>query len=254
MADNNGTGTVVEPVATGAPAADGKESQGLGQPAGNQSTGGTTPEGGQGTANPSWMAQLPSDLKEDPEVMAILANSPTIGDYVRATIKREKSDGNKAPDGEAKKTEPVKYRFEKSLGEEADPFGLITGSLKETLEASQVSEEVALKVIEALDKAQKGSTTQLVEKGKTWCEAQLKKSWGDQYEANRKAMTRAYVAMVGQGTDLAAALDRTGASINPAVAELLSRIGKSIKEDGSVPSNQTGGTGRNPKVPVHYPD
>jgi len=248
MADNNGTGTVVEPDASGAPVADGKESQGLGQPAGNQSTGGTTPEGGQGTTNPSWMAQLPSDLKTDPD----LAKYATLGEFVKST--KGKSDGNKAPDGEAKKTEPVKYRFEKSLGEESDPFGLITGSLKETLEASQVSEEVALKVIDALDKAQKGSTTQLVEKGKTWCEAQLKKSWGDQYEANRKAMTRAYVSLVGQGTDLAAALDRTGASINPAVAELLSRIGKSIKEDGSVPSNRTGGTGRNPRVPVHYPD
>lgn len=247
---NNGTGTGAEPNATGAPGADGKGQQGLGKPEGTQSTGNDTLEGVKGAASPAWMAQLPNDLKSEPN----LQQYATLADFVRST--KGKTDGSEGSESDAKGTQPVKYeKFEKGLDADADPFGTITESLKGMLEESGVSQAVAEKVFDTLSEGQKGSMSELITKGKDWCESQLKKSWGDQYEARRKAMTRAYIALVQSDKDLAGALDRTGASINPAVAELLSRVGESIKEDGSFPSNSTtSGNGKNPKVPVRYPD
>lgn len=251
MDTNNGTSTGVEPDAMGAPGADGKEQLQLGQPEGTQSTGENTLEGGKGTTRPAWMAQLPSDLKDDAELQGFA----TLGDFVRG-MKQQNSDGNKDVDSQSdQETEPVKYEdFAKRLDEENDPFGVVSETLKTSLETLRLPKEDAEKVFDALQQAQTDSVTQLVEKGKDWCEAQLKKTWGKDYAENRRAMTRAYVALVQGDEKLSQLLDNTGASINPAVAELLSRVGKSIAEDGSIPSNLTGGKGRNPRVPVNYPD
>lgn len=247
---NKGTGTGVEPGAAGAPEVDGKEQQGLGQPEGNQSKGGDTQKGGQGSTSPAWMAQLPNDLKNE----ADLQKYATLADFVRST-KQAKADGSEGDGNKAKATEPVTYEnFEKSLDTDSDPFGVISESLKTTLQESGVPQAAAEKIFDAVAKSQDGSMKQLIEKGKDWCEAQLKKSWGDQYETKRKAMSRAYVALVQADESLATALDRTGASINPAVAELLSRIGESIREDGSIGSNTTRSNTGNPRVPVKYPD
>lgn len=247
---NDGTNTGVEPETKGAPEVDGMEQQGLGQPEGNQSTGEITQKGEEGTTSPAWMAQLPNDLKNESD----LQRYASLADFVRST-RQTKPDGSEDGEGTTKETEPVVYdKFEKSLDADSDPFGVISESLKTTMEASSVPKEVAEKVFDALSEAQNGSMQQLVEKGKDWCEAQLKKSWADQYDSKRKAMSRAYIALVQSDKDLANALDRTGASINPAVAELLSRIGESIEEDGSIGSNATGSKGRNPRVPVNYPD
>jgi hypothetical protein len=249
MEVKDGTNTAVEPDTQGAPGADGKEQQGSGLPDGTQSTG-NTQKGDTGTTSPAWMAQLPNDLKDE----ADLQQYATLADFVRST-KQAKTDGSEGTEGDTKETEPITYEeFEKSLDADSDPFGVISESLKTTLESSSVPKEVAEKVFDAISKAQNGSMQQLVERGKDWCEAQLKKSWADQYDAKRKAMSRAYIALVQSDKNLADALDRTGASINPAVAELLSRIGESIEEDGSIGSNTTGSNGRNPRVPVNYPD
>ena len=234
---NNGTNTAVEPEANGAPAADGMEQQGSGQPEGTQSTGNSTPEGVKGAASPAWMAQLPNDLKNE----ADLQQYATLADYVRST--RAKSDGSEGPGSNTKETKPIQYEnFEKNLDADSDPFGVISESLKTTLQEAGVPEEVAEKVFDAVSAGQEGSTKQ------------LKKTWGDKYDEKRKAMSRAYIALVQPDENLASALDRTGASINPAVADLLARIGESIREDGSFPSNTTTARGKNPKVPVHYPD
>ena len=242
----DGTGTVVEPDKTGAPVIDGTEQQGLGKPDDTQSTGENANDG-KGTTSPSWMAQLPNDLKNESD----LQQYATLADFVRST-RETKNDGN---EGVTKEIVPIKYEnFEKSLEADTDPFGVVTESLKATLENSAIPKEVAEKVFDALTEAQNGSIQQLLEKGKDWCEATLKKTWGDDYVAKRKAMSRAYLALVEPDANLAKELDRSGASINPAVAELLARIGQSIEEDGSITSNKSGASKRDSKVPVRYPD
>jgi len=248
MADIDGSSTVVEPNAPAGAA--GMEQQESVLPENNQSTGEDTQQS-EGSTSPGWMAQLPNDLRNNVD----LQKFPTLGEFIRST-QSTGSDGKEVEgDQKPKETEPVKYeKFEKVLDQNADPFGTIGNSVKEVLEASQVPQEVAEKLFDSLNQAQDGSTKELIEKGKDWCEAQLRKDWGKDYEENRKAMSRAYVALVGEDKDLATALDRTGASINPAVAELLSRIGKSIREDGSIVSNRTSGPSqRSSGVPVKYP-
>ena len=247
MGTNDGNGTGVEPEVTAV--TDGTEQQGSALPDSDQSNGEGTQKS-EGSTTPKWMAQLPNDLKVNTD----LQKYATLADFVRST-QQPKTDGNEGDDDhQQKETEPVKYEnFEKVLDQNADPFGTIGNSVKEVLEASQVPQDVAEKLFDSLNQAQDGSMKELVEKGKDWCEAQLKKDWGNDYEENRNAMTRAYIAIVGEDKDLAKALDRTGASINPAVAEVFSRIGKSIREDGAVVSNRTGGTQRTSGVPVTYP-
>lgn len=249
MKITDGTNTVVEPDVTGAPVTDGTEQQGLGQPEEVQSTGEVVDKD-KGTTSPSWMAQLPNDLKNESD----LQQYATLADFVRST-REAKTDGSESKEPTTEEIVPTKYEnFEKSLEADTDPFGVVSDSLKTTLEDSGVSKEVAEKVFDSLTEANNGSIQQLLEKGKDWCEATLKKSWGDQYETKRKAMSRAYVALVEPDADLAKELDRSGASINPAVAELLSRIGQSIEEDGTITSNRSGTNARDPKVPVRYPD
>ena len=251
MGINDGNGTVVEPNAPAGAA--GMEPQGSALPENNQSNGEGTQKS-EGSTAPGWMAQLPNDLKVNTD----LQKYATLADFVRSTQTVE-SDGNEGDgDHTSRKTEPVKYeKFEKSLGDDSDPFGLIGTSMREVLESSQVPQEVAEKVFDKLAESHSGTTRQMIEKGKDWCEAQLKtdKWWGADYEENRKAMARGFNALSKENPDLAKALDETGASINPAVADLVARIGRSIKEDGSIGSNQTGGSGRrNSAVPVRYPD
>ena len=171
---NNGTGTAAEPEAKGAPLSDGMEQQGSGQPEGSQSTGETALESGKGKASPAWMAQLPNDLKKD----ADLQQYATLADFVRSTRKAQ-PDGSKESGGTStQETKPVHYdNFNKSLDSDTDPFGVISETLKTTLESSGVSKEIAEKVFDALSNAQVASMGQLVEKGKNWCEAQLRKGW-----------------------------------------------------------------------------
>lgn len=223
-----------------------------GNPANNgqPEPGKTPPVGGEGSTSPGWMAQLPNDLKN----LDDLKQFATLGEYVHHVRNggANGSGGEQTPSA----NEPVKYEnFEKNLGDENDPFGTVGEALKGILESSGVAKEVAEQVFDTLGGAQASAAKELVEKGKDWCEANLKKAWGTEYEAKRRAMSRAYLALVEGDKELASALDRTGASINPAVAELLSRVGASIREDGSMPSNLSGGKpGRDPRVPVNYPD
>ena len=206
-----------------------------------------TPEN-QGT-NPPWMAQLPKEIKADKEMMAILSKNPTIGDYVKNTFKKPGDNGN-AEDG------PVDYDgFDKKLGEDADPFGTVSESLKKSLQENKVSKEGAEKIFDAISEARETAMKDFMEKGIPWCEKQLKDLWKDKYDENHKAVTRGTKALMKVEPDLMKELDKTGASINPAVARIIAIYGKSIKEDSSVGSNESNsGSGTSPKVPVHYPD
>ena len=96
---------------------------------------------------------------------------------------------------------------------------------------------------------------EFIEKGVPWCENELRNLWGDNYEKQRKAVTRGTQALIKADPELMKELDKTGASINPAVARVIAIYGNAIKEDGSVRSNESStGTNRNPRVPVNYPD
>jgi len=202
---------------------------------------------------PSWLAQLPKDLKEDAETIELLSKSQTIGDYVKATLLKQ--PGTLKPN-EPEVDKPMVYdeTFVSKLSDESDPFGLMTKSLKDTLQKNKVTAEGAKEIFETLTAAQQTSQKDFMEKGIPWCENELKKYWGNDYENQRKAVTRGTLALQQFDPTLISELDKTGATITPAVARVIAIIGNNVKEDGSIGSNNTrSGNGRNPKVPVTYP-
>lgn len=202
---------------------------------------------------PSWLAQLPKDLKGDAKTIELLSKSQTIGDYVRATLQNQ--PGNLEPN-EPKVDEPMVYddSFVSKLSDESDPFGLMTKSLKDTLQKNKVPAEGAKEVFETLAAAQQASQKDFMEKGIPWCENELKKFWGNDYENQRKAVTRGTLALQQFDPTLISDLDKTGATITPAVARVIAIIGNNVKEDGSIGSNNSRGNGgTNRDVPIKYP-
>ena len=251
MAVNDGNVEVVEPVVTEASGTAGVDTTTNVQPEPNQSS--ENPPKVEEAPHPAWLDQMPKDLKADKELMKLLSKNPTIGDYVRASYQK---DGKPGEVETVEGKEPVQYEdFVKSLGVESDPFGLVGETLKTKLSNLGVTKEKAEEIFDSISEANQKTMKDFVEKGIPWCEGQLKDKWKDNYDPNHKAMNRATKALYEAHPELAEQLDRTGASINPAVAEAFAFFGYSIKEDGSVGSNLSGGgSGRSVKVPVIYPD
>lgn len=251
METKDGNVNVVEPVVPEASEPAGVDTKIDVQPDTNQS-GGKAPEGATKDPQPSWLAQLPKDLKDDEELMQLLSKNPTIGDFVRASVKQ---DGTKGEGGAGEKEPLVYENFEKRFGVESDPFGRVSESLKTRLESLNVPMAEAEKLFDLIQTEQEATMAEFIEKGVPWCENELRTLWGDNYEKQRKAVTRGTQALMKADPELMKELDKTGASINPAVARVIAIYGNAIKEDGSVRSNESStGTNRNPRVPVNYPD
>lgn len=209
---------------------------------------------------PAWMAQLPKELRNDPE----LAKHRTMGEAIRY-LKEEASKGNgeqnpatqtedaKGQDAQSQETVPVNYEnFAKHLSDANDPFGNITEGIVKTLEDLGIPQSQAEKIMEGLDKAQEEGTAKLVEQGSKYTESVMKKRWGKEYDSNRRAMARGYQALGDSDGSLQKSLDRDGASVSPAVWELLARVGRMTAED-SAPNSRSGqATPVNPEVPVTY--
>lgn len=210
--------------------------------------------GSNSTQQPSWLAQLPKDLKEDEETIKLLSESKTIGDYVKSTLQKQK--GTEEEGSKKEEDKPMVYgdTFDSKIPEHNDPFGILTNTLKDTLQKNKVSPEVAKEVFKTLTESQETSNKTFLEQGKTWCESELKKIWKDDYNAQRKAVTRGTLALQKFDPELLGELDKTGASITPAVARVIAIIGNNVKEDGSIGSNETRGKHqRDSRVPVVYP-
>ena len=197
---------------------------------------------------PAWMAQNKGDLKTNEE----LAKHKTVDELSRAYLEMLKGNSSE-PKAKAEEAEKPKYEFEKTLDADSDPFGEISNTMKSFLEESKVPPDVAEKLFDKVNEAYGASRKQLLEKGDKWCEKRLKETWGDEFDTKKKAVNRAYVALVKERPELAKGLDNTGASINPFVAEVFALIGQNLREDGSFASNQTGAAKRNPGgVPIDY--
>lgn len=206
---------------------------------------------------PAWMAQLPKELRDDPE----LAKHRTMGDaikYLQAEASKGKDEqsvadqDNQAQEGKAE-TVPVKYEnFAKKLSDSNDPFGNITEGLVGTLENLGIPQTQAETIVENLDKAQADGYGKLVEQGSKYTETVMKKRWGKDYETNRRLMARGYQALGDSDGSLQKALDREGASVAPAVWEMLARVGKLTGEDSASGSRAGQTRPRDPDLPVTY--
>lgn len=208
--------------------------------------------------SPAWMAQLPKDLRNDPE----LAKHRTMGEAIKY-LKEQASAGKEAQEGQqeaqvqdaqpAGEKVPVKYEnFAKRFNDRNDPFGNVTDELVGALQQSGIEQSVAEGLVETLDKAFSAGTDKLVQEGVRHTEAVMRKQWGKDYESKRRSMTKGYQALGDTDGSLQKRMDSEGASLSPAVWELLSRVGRLVSEDNSVSSRAGQMQPRDPDVPVTY--
>ena len=207
---------------------------------------------------PAWMAQLPKDMRNNPE----LAKYRTMGDafkdlMAQATGKTEEARGSEEPE-EAQPQEgkevPIQYNnFAVRLSEGNDPMGVYTDGMIEGLQGLGIPQDKAEAIIGLMDKAQNTATERFVNEGKKLTETILQKQWGKDYQSKRALMAKGYMALGDGDGSLQKALDEQGASLSPAVWEVLSRVGNLVSEDRAVGSDKgRQAVAKDPDVPVTY--
>ncbi len=208
---------------------------------------------GKGPANGTgWTTSLPKELRG----LIDTGKYPTLAAYVQAHADGGKQTENPGQEEDENKetgsseTETDYSGFTAKFADDVDPFGYSTESLVSVLKENNIPLETAQKVFDAIEQSRVRSTSQLLEKGKEFCDSKCKEMWGSDYDANRNAMTRGVVALVGDDQSMKDMLDSTGASINPAVAELFKRVGLMLKE--GTPPRSNGSSAFDPKNPYGY--
>lgn len=208
----------------------------------------------EGQQSPAWMAQLPKDLRSDPE----LARHRTMGEAIKYL--KEKAEGKTSEEGNAGQTDaksqekvPVKYEnFAKKLNESNDPFGTVTESIVAELQRQGLDQASAESIVEKLDGAFTDGTSKLVQEGVKHTEAVMHRMWGRDYDTRRRDMAKGYAALDDVDGSLQKRLDAEGASLSPAVWELISRVGRLVSEDSAASSRAGQSKARDPEVPVEY--
>lgn len=227
-------------------------------PEGAAAANGPAGSGEEAVQSPAWMAQLPKDLRNDPE----LAKHRTMGEAIRY-LKEQASEGKTAQEGQADaqgheeqpagEKVPVKYEnFAKRFDDRNDPFGNVTDEIVGTLQELGIEQPVAEGLVERLDKAFSAGTEKMVQEGVKHTEAVMRRQWGKDYDVRRRSMAKGYQALGDADGSLQRRMDSEGASLSPAVWELLSRVGRLVSEDSSASSRAGQMQPRNPDVPVTY--
>ena len=240
MVTKMGPNELYAPDAVPAGTADGSEVQ-TGKPDGENAGKGATP---------AWMAQLPGDLKTNEQ----LSKYATLGDAVKALMAtgEQKDQPEEKPQ---EKVEPVKYEnFAKKLELDDDPFGEIGSGLAGCLEAKGISQKDAEDIFDMFSGSLKTAKGNLMSKGRELCEQAVRAQWGKEYDTGRALMAKGYQALGDTDGSLQKALDNCGASLAPAVWEVLRRVGALVSEDDGTPFQGTGAAKKQypDGVPVDY--
>ena len=212
------------------------------------SVGGNAPESngnGSAASTPAWMAQLPNDLKTNES----LSQYKTLGDAIKGLM-----EGKETPKEETKK-EPVKYEnFSKKFESVVDPFGDFGENLKSYLEGKGFSQADAEEFFDKMGENFATSRKNMLEKGKEYCEKAVRNIWGKDFDTKRNLMAKGYQALGDTDGSLQKALDESGASLAPAVWDLLARVGALVSEDNGSPLKGTAGGGKSlpDGVPIDY--
>lgn len=209
---------------------------------------GVIPEAnGSGSAGstPAWMAQLPNDLKGNEG----LAQYKTLGDAIKGLMENKTEVKT-----EETKKEPVKYEnFGRKFDTNVDPFGDFANGMVDYLQTKGVNQADAEELFDSIGKTYADAQKKMLEKGKEYCEKAVKAQWGNEYESKRNLMIRGYQSLGDADGSLQKALDESGASLVPAVWELLSRVGSMVSEDSGSPVRGTAGGKALPDgVPIDY--
>ena len=194
---------------------------------------------------PAWMAQLPGDLKTNEQ----LSRYATLGDAIKSLM-----EGNKQQEEpkQPEKAEPVKYEnFAAKFSPEDDPLGDLGTGVTEYLQGKGIPQKDAEDLVTALSGVMATAKESMISKGRELCEKAVRAEWGNDYDSKKALMARGYQALGDTDGSLQKALDACGASLTPAVWELLSRVGQLVSEDQGSPYSGRG-SGRSGGVPVDY--
>ena len=214
-----------------------------GKPEGGQNTGGGTGD------KPAWLAQLPTNLKDN----ASLAGFKTIGDFAQAHLdtsaKVTELEGIKAkfdtlPKAPAK---PEEYVFDKIEGIDE---GLLNEARPEFLKAGLSNDQAkAVVTLEAsLMKKRMEAYAAQSERDRLTAETGLKTEWGDKYPAKVENMKR-FLTEFSKGfkigdkpADVTEFLVRSRLGNDPFFIRFMDAVSSKIGEDTS-PSGGSGGSG-----------
>jgi hypothetical protein len=196
------------------------------------------------TEAPTWMAQLPDDLKTNES----LAKYATIGDVSRGLLDLSgKLEGTVRIPGEDA-TDEDKSSFFNALGrpETAEKYEFTRPTLPEGINYDEAQEgafrtmahEIGLSQAQAeklygfyhqniLDSYKEYVNT--ATKAKEEAETELKKEWGDQYNGNLEVAKRAMREFGGE--EIAKFMEGSGLGNNPLLVKLFNQIGKAMLED-----------------------
>ena len=202
---------------------------------------------GEGSKNPGWMGMLPDELKQDEE----LAKYDSIGSYVKA-MKARTATAPKQPE-----TVPVEYddKFAARLGSIADPLGDVTATVKRQLGAIGVPQDKAEAFVKALDEGYTKAFERYQKEGSAWRDAQLAHRWGEQAKTKTNLANRAFKLVVGDDEALAKELAESGTTTNPAMWDVMSRVGAMLGDDAMAFSKESGTAPKafDPFRPIRYP-
>lgn len=208
--------------------------------------------------SPAWMAQLPKEMRNDPELAVYRTMGEAIKDLKAKAKENEATSGAQEQGGDAQtasgeQATPINYEnFAKHLSDNNDPFGNITEGLVETFQKLGIPQNQAEAIIESIDASQSKGVDEMIKQGVKHTETVCRQRWGKDYESNRRAMARGYQALGDTDGSLQKMLDQEGASLSPAVWEVLARVGRMTAEDTPSSSRAGQSQARNPEVPVTY--
>lgn len=202
---------------------------------------------GDGSKAPAWMSQLPDDLKGNEN----LAQYKTMGDAFRSLMTDNTHKTDEKPSEETK--QQVEYsKFNKTIESAYDPLGDYQVEYEALFKERNIPQEEAEGLIERINGINGKVYANILEKGRDIVDKQVRELWGKEYESKRALMARGYKALGDEDGKLQEMLDKSGASLNSAVWEMLSRVGRLVGEDSQSGSAVTPNAGASKGCPIDY--
>ena len=200
---------------------------------------------------PDWKEALPADLKADPSIVAF----KDLGSLAKSFVETKKLVGQtlRAPAADASDEEWTKYYKAGGMPNAPEEYKFaLPDDFKMTPEETKQAQDIAYRMGLNGKQAQKFVDFQAQgiaemrkaereETAKT--EKAYREKWGANYERNKAIVTRT-LDKIDPEKKIRAFFDETGLGNNPVMIDLMHEWGKRLVEDGLMPGDVQGVTGR----------
>jgi hypothetical protein len=203
-----------------------------------------------GSKTADWKGSLPDDLKADPSLGAF----KDLGSLAKSYVETKKLVGQtlRAPAADASEEEwdkyyraggkpnaPEEYKFTAPDGllSKEDEKQIREEAYREGLNSRQVQKRVD-RISEAVAQSQKSEREETMK-----TEKEYREKWGANYDRNKAIVVRT-LEKIDPDKKIRAFLDQTGLGNHPVMIDLMHEWGKRLVEDGLMPGDVQGVTGR----------